>query len=254
MWVIPVLSPSNEADSICLLIALFLFGVTFTWDGLVRRHLRITYLFLRTDWHARGWKAVCLGVVSLVVTLLLAWGLVASLGSLLPPCHGAGGCVALTILLLPVSSLAGALAFLLGAFYFVYWAVGALEMDGPFARTFLAPGVIYREKTLVQRVSQRLLDAHLPPIPSDVIQRAGGYMRFGIGMNALAGRYKGMEAGAVRESVIEMALGQSRQDFPQLSEPARRILVTTMVDYRRELAAQVAQVYPWKRPKQPQAL
>jgi hypothetical protein len=250
-----VQSQSNLATIACGLIAFFLISVTFAWDGLVRRHIRFTYLALRSDWHLRGWMAIAFGVISAGVAVLCAWGAGDVLGELFVPCRGSGACMAQTVITLPVSSWAGAIAFALGLYHFLSWSVGAFEMDGPYARTFWAPGVIYREKTIVRRVSQRLAEAGAPPLSSDDIVRASVIVQFSMGIGGLAVRRRARSEGSsVRDGLIEMAERQIGQEMPDVSAAARRILATTLIDYRQELATQVAQVYPWKRPKQPQAL
>jgi hypothetical protein len=247
-----VQSRSDLATIACGFIAFFLIGVTFAWDGLVRRHIRFTYLALRSDWHVRGWQAICLGALSAGAAVLCAWGLQDVLSELFVPCQGSGVCMARTVLTLPVSSWAGAVVFVAGLYQILTWSVGAFEMDGPFERVFWAPGVIYREKTIVRRVSQRLAEAGAPPLSSDDIVRASVIVRFSMGTRGLAvRRHAEAEGSSVRDGLIEMAERQIGQEMPDVGAVARRILVTTIVDYHQELAAQVAQVYPWKRPKQP---
>jgi hypothetical protein len=112
--------------------------------------------------------------------------------------------------------------------------------------------MIYREKTIVTRVSQRLAEAEAPPMTSDDIVRASVIVQFSMGTSGLAVRRRArLEESSVRDRLIDLAERQIGQEIPDIGAAARRILATTIIDYHQELATQVAQVYPWKRPKQP---
>lgn len=238
-------------DIACVLFILFLLSVVLIWDGLVRRHLRFTFFATRTDAHIRGWRAVVIGVLGSCLAIGAIIGGVRLIDQINANCQQASACVATTLLLAPLASIPIAFLVIGSLILFLGWIWGALDMDGPYQRKILAPGVARSEKELVRRVTRHLHEQGLAPLPSDIIVRMATYTRHDMGMFGLRSMGQAeRSAQAIRDQLVASALRQHENELRHISNEARLVLFTTIIDYYQELSGRVAQVYPWRRQKQ----
>jgi hypothetical protein len=231
----------------------FLFGViavTGTWDGLVRRHIRLSFDGLGMFVLWRGIPAILVGLVSLLLLLFIGLVEVMTIRPVIAACHVMTCTLQQTVLVLFTTWQSIVTVGLFG-FLFAYWLWGAFDLRGPYRRQLLAPGVWYKEKEVVALVTQELCAHHLPPIDDDTILRTARTLIINIG------KYRSIleDPQDEGEPVTIEALAQVYQEINAsrkwrenrgLSEAQRR-MATTILRYYLDLHERAVEKWPWLR-------
>jgi hypothetical protein len=228
-----------------------LFSVLLTfmgaWDGLVRRHVRLSARFRFGDLHIRGIPAVVIGILSAGALYIMLKVGITELGLVSQACDDLG-CVVQTTLVSLFFDGWGTVFALLMLGYFILWTLSIREMQGPYQIFPVAPGVGFDECVIVRRIQERLRKAKLEPVSSDIIVRTVCEIRW---RGGTFGLYKTRDLGTSptlhRRSLLR-TLGRLDIDaLAKLTPRQRNIGIRETVDYIRDWRIRGIKAYPWNR-------
>jgi hypothetical protein len=231
----------------------FMFGITGimgTWDGLVRRHIRLSFDALDVFVLLRSIPAILVGLVSAACLLFVIQFEMIGAQKPVAACPSFICIVQQTVLVLFTTSYS-IFVVLLYSFLFAYWLWGAFDLKGPYRRQMLAPGVWYKEKEIVGQVTQQLQAHHLPPLSDEQIIRAARTLIINIKMYAsfqpprqVLGEQLDRKA---LTDVYILSNRPKRREADRKSTQARRIMAETILRYYLDLHEQAVKKWPWIR-------
>lgn len=229
------------------LLAVFLIGVVFAWDGLVRRHIRLARDIIAMQVDIRGWPAILVGLLGLACMLFAG---TISIQNLVPIAHFCGfsaACLWQNLVVPPFTWWAPVVGLVISIVAFALWVSGASDLSGPYRRQWLAPGVSDNEKIIVEQVRAALNAAQLPPVDSDAITRAATWIRRNFGFTAMKVRPTETQTHPIDSNQV-MQLMRATRTFTsaQVSEAQARVMLRVIVKYYADLYTQVGQAYLWK--------
>lgn len=229
----------------------FMFGIISImgiWDGLVRRHIRLSYDALELFILLRGIAAILVGLLSAACLLFVIQVEIIGAQKPVAACPSFFCIVQETILVL-FTTWQSIFVVLLCSFVFGYWLWGAFDLKGPYRRQMLAPGVWYKEKVVVEQVHQQLLTHRLSPMSDEYIIRAARTLIINLKTYAALQPPRQVTNGhldpkALAEIYIQIN-PPSRRIAARISLQEQRIMVTTILRYYLELHGRAVAKWPW---------
>jgi hypothetical protein len=228
--------------TIIIFVVIFAMG---TWDGLIRRHIRVSIDPIGLFLHIRGGSALLLGALSLLVEiglfrislpyLLLAW----------LHCSITKEVCLYTSLVEPILSWwASMLGLAMSVTIFALWIPGALDMQGPYHDRFLAPGVWYREKEMAMTVQEALSAHQCPPMQEDKIINVSERMLYDLHFFKRV-----LTQTRPLDPVImaEVYLPRARKQFRTFPSRTSRVVTETIFRYYFTKYEQATHIWPWLR-------
>ncbi len=237
---------NQTAATEAVVIGIFLVAVVFTWDGLVRRHIRLSRDLLQWQVNIRGMPAVLLGSLAVIVGVIDGTVIIQQLRLMSESCRASIQCLAGQALLPLVSSwpVVGLMIIELGAFSI--WLMGAFELRGPYRRTLLAPGVWNSEKDMVAVVARRLQEAHLPRVDDDVVLLMGREIKQRLGMRALSAlKHRAADSRLDADRVLEAVLQSAKLKYAQVPSEVIRVVAAAIAEHYFDLYKRVPVAYHW---------
>jgi hypothetical protein len=237
---------NQTAATEAVVIGIFLVAIVFTWDGLVRRHIRLSRDLLQWQVTIRGMPAVLLGSLAAIVAVIDGSAIIQQLRLMSESCRASIQCLTGQALLPLVSSwpVVGLMIIEIGAFSI--WLMGAFELRGPYRRTLLAPGVWNSEKDLVAVVTRRLQEAHLPRADDDVVLLMGREIKQRLGTRALSAlKHRTADGRLDADRVLEAVVQSATFQYPQVPSEVARVVAAAIVEYYLELYKRVPLAYRW---------
>jgi hypothetical protein len=245
------MSDQAAASTQVLVIIFGTIGIMGMWDGLVRRHIRLSmearglFIFLR------GIAAILVGIVS-TLPLYFAAGLEAEHVDAVRATCSSFSCVfrqtVLVLFLWPY--VLGTLLFLI---VFLLWLRGALELQGPFRRRMFAPGVWYEEKALVELVRKRLEEAQLPLVDDNVIIRTArgvpAWIRSSKDDPQVLLKNGNLDTAVLAKRFAMFEGIRARRKYPAHPERSKalQVMASTIVTYYFDRHEQAVEKWPWRR-------
>lgn len=233
-----------------VIVAVLVTSCVFAWDGLVRRHIRLTRGLLQARINLRGVPATLLGLVGLCVAALAFTATAQQSGYVVRACRRSAACIAHTLLLPVFTTWQTVVCLLIVVLVFGPWLRGALDLHGPYRRVWLAPGVWDSEKDILARVSTRCQEAHVAMPEQDSVLAVAGWVRQRTSFISIVTRKnvtQGMRGEVTRlASVLLASAGAEELD---MQSDALNVVVPTVVEYYRDLYERAAEAYPWLRAK-----
>ena len=231
----------------------FMFGIISlmgTWDGLVRRHIRLSYDVMDMFILLRGLPAFLVGLLSAACLLFMCDLEVTATQTRVAGCPSFACVLQQTVLIL-FTTWQSIFVLLLVIAFFLYWLWGAFDLKGPYRRQMLAPGVCYKEKEVVEQVTQQLKSHHLPPLSDEQIIRAARTLIINLKM------YVSFQSPrrVLSEQLDPKALADvymifnpsKRREADRESIQARRMMARTILRYYLGLHEQAVEKWPWIR-------
>jgi hypothetical protein len=220
-------------------------GIMGTWDGLIRRHIRLSFDPLGMFIILRGVPAVLVGLVSAVLLLFVARLEMIEVQDVQASCASLTCILQHTVFDL-FASLQSLFVLLLFSFVFVYWLWGAFDLNGPYRRQMLALGVWYEEKEAIRQVRQQLQDHHLPPRSDEHIIRAARTLIINLKAYAKIQGSERLDPKALADIYVHINPPR-RRDISRASLQAERIMAQTILQYYLDLHDRAVVKWPWIR-------
>ena len=132
---------SQVAAAEAVVVFGFLVALIGIWDGLIRRHIRLSIDVIQLHIIVRGILAIALGSLCLLLAVLFAQLIIRYTANAVTDCRGQMTCIAGRILTPPFTTWPTALITVIAVAVFANWASDALDYGGPYRRHLLAPGV-----------------------------------------------------------------------------------------------------------------
>ena len=225
-------TPSNETAFLLLTLV----GVMGAWDGLIRRHIRITNDAFQLYVSIRGQAAATVGTVCLFLAIGGIAGLVNVIGGVVSGCRGTLTCVVQNMVLAPVSSWEMGFLSVVTLFVFVLWVIGASDLQGPYRKIPIGRGIWVHEKDLIRLAIQRLSADGLPILADDVILRTARLVRQNTAMLGLFARHQIHTADSIdQQKLADMVAAMRANDGDAISPEARRVLIEAILDYYHDV-------------------
>ncbi len=234
------------------LLALFLGGIVFAWDGLARRHVRLTRDLINLQVDIRGVPAILPGILGVGLLLFAGTTSVVQLWVIARQCDGSAVCLWHSLVVPPFTSWSSVLVLVMVVAAFALWARGASNLSGPYRWRWLAPGVCEDEGVLVERVRADLDAAHLAPVDTDVMTRAITWVRRNVGLTTLKVRSTGTQEQPINSHLIfQLMRADKNSPSSQVSDEQAYVMLRVMVNYYADLHTRAARAYLWKRHRRP---
>jgi hypothetical protein len=225
-------------------IGIFLAAVVFIWDGLVRRHIRLTYDLAGWQVNIRRVPAVLLGGLGAVVGIIDGQVIIQQLSLMAGRCRGTFPCMAQQALSPLISSWQVVVAMILELGVFAIWLMGAFELHGPYRRRLIAPGVWFNEKDLVDAVARDLREARMPSVDDDMVLLMGSEIRQLIGLRGLSALKNRTAVGWLEvDPTIRAVISAPRYRTSRISPEVLRVVAASIAEYYFKLYTRVPQAY-----------
>lgn len=221
-----------------------------TWDGLVRRHIRLSYDVMDMFILLRGLPAFLVGLLSAACLLFMCDLEVTATHTSVAGCLSFACVLQQTVLVL-FTAWQSIIVVILCTALFLYWLWGAFDLKGPYRLQMLAPGVWYKEKEVVEQVTQQLQVHHLPPLSDEQIIRAARALIINMKMYASSQPPRQVLGEQLDRKVLTdvyMLLNPpKRREADRQSTQSRRIMAETILQYYLDLHEQAVKKWPWIR-------
>jgi hypothetical protein len=142
------------------------------------------------------------------------------------------------------------LVTLLFSSVFVIWLRGAFDLQGPFRRRMLAPGVWYEEKKVVELVRQCLQEDQLPLFDDNTIIRTARSLRESVGTykDVPHARLKNghLDPVFLANLYVNATSGHKYAAHPD-KRKAARVMATTILTYYLDAYVRAVEKWPWRQ-------
>jgi hypothetical protein len=162
-------------------------------------------------------------------------------------CHQSVGCILDRAVLPAFSVWYTAIITLVAVALFVNWLSVAFDMQGPYRRFLLAPGVWYSEKEIVGIVRQQLAAKHLGTVDEDFVVQTASQVRANMPIFMKIARSTMMKERQLdKEALVAGNLRSSLLQRSKLPERVKRVALDTIVQYFLDTHQRAQQKWPWR--------
>lgn len=238
---------NQQGVSIAFLLFLFLICLTSAWDGLIKRNVRLfTRGKIDLNINFLGLPAQLVGVLDALFALIL--GKIGADGfiDLADKCNQGAACIFRGAIIPPFTDWISIAMLFFTAAYLIGWILTTFSQPGPCRRSFLAPGVWYREVDLIAEVQQNLERSHPTDIDASTLLWVVNWVRRQLELGYVCSR------SALTTSIHkEWAEDLSRKahvwrGFSENKAALRKTIQVT-IQYYLERNEEANRVWPWRK-------